>query len=140
MLPVTVGACGGTSVGVACPGLISVQMADQCLGHALKRSHHPDHISNCYLLLSENLLASLGVRPLRCGCYWRHHASSPSTRRLPLRCPLTMITCTHTINSISNSIIKSNHVNESRSESQVAGRTRSDTICNEPPRYDDNLL
>jgi hypothetical protein len=35
---------------------------------------------------------------------------------------------------------QSNHVNESRSESQVAGRTGSDTICNDPPRYDNNSL
>jgi hypothetical protein len=39
-------------------GLISVQMANQCLGHVLKRSHHSDYITNCYLLLSENLLVS----------------------------------------------------------------------------------
>ena len=61
------------------PGLVSVQSANQCLGYALKRPHHPDHVSNCYLLLSENMLTSPGVRPLRCGCYWRRHASSPST-------------------------------------------------------------
>jgi hypothetical protein len=65
--------------GCRCPGLVSVQSADQSLGHALKGSHHPNNIANRYLLLSENLLASLGVRPLRRGCYWRRHASSPST-------------------------------------------------------------
>jgi hypothetical protein len=61
------------------PGLVSVPTADQCLGHALKRPHQPHDIANCDLLLSENLLASLGVRPLRHGCYWRRRASSPST-------------------------------------------------------------
>jgi hypothetical protein len=61
------------------PGLVSIQSADQCLRHALKRPHHPHDIANCDLLLSENLLASLGFRPLRRGCYWRCRASSPST-------------------------------------------------------------
>jgi hypothetical protein len=51
----------------------------KCLRHVLKGSHHPDYITHCYLLLPENLLISLGVRPLRCGCYWRRRASSPST-------------------------------------------------------------
>jgi hypothetical protein len=34
--------------------------------------------------------------------------------------------------TINNGIIKPTHVNESRSEPQVAGRTGSDTICNDP--------
>jgi hypothetical protein len=87
------------------PGLVSVQSADQSLGHVLEGSHHPNHIAYRYLPLSKNFLASLVVRPLRRGCYWRRHASSLAPRCLPPRRPLTMITCTHTINSINNSII-----------------------------------
>jgi hypothetical protein len=60
------------------PGLVSVQSVDQCLRHALKGSCHPDNIASCYLFQSKNLLASLGVRPLRRGCGWRCLASSAS--------------------------------------------------------------
>ena len=88
-----------------CPGLISVQSADQRLVHVLERSHHPHNIGNYDLLLSKDLLASLGVRPLRRGYCWRRHASPLAPRRLPPRRPLTTISFTHTINSISNSII-----------------------------------
>jgi len=50
-----------------------------------------------------------------------------------------MITYTHTINSTSSSKVKPTHVNKSRSEPKVAGRTGSDTICNNPPCHANNL-
>jgi hypothetical protein len=122
MLPVTAGARWNLR-GCRCPGLVSVQSADQSLGHALKGSHHPNNIANCYLLLSENLLASLGVRPLRRGCCWRRHASSPSTPS-----SASAASSNHDYLHAHNQLDQqqynqSNHVNESRSESQVAGRT-----------------
>jgi hypothetical protein len=65
--------------GCRCPGLISIQMTDQCLRHLLKGPHQPNHITQHYMFLPDNLFISLGVIPLRRGCYWGHRASSPST-------------------------------------------------------------
>ena len=60
--------------------------------------------------------------------------------RLPPRRPLTMITCTQENQLNQQQHNQYHHVNGTRSESQVAGRTGSDTICNEPPRYDNTLV
>jgi hypothetical protein len=82
--------------GCRCPGLISVQTTDQCLRHALKRSHHSDYITNRYLLLSENLLVSLGLDPSGVDATGGVTPPPLTPRHLPSWRPLTMITCTHT--------------------------------------------
>jgi hypothetical protein len=93
---------GGTSAGAGALASSLSNLLISALGHALERSHHPHNIDT--------------PPPL-------------APRRLPPRRPLTMITVHTTINSIRQNN-QHNHVNGTRSESQVAGRTGSDTICN----------
>jgi hypothetical protein len=116
------------------PGLVSVQSIDQCLRHVLKGSCHPNNNRQLLSVSVQEHARLPGVRPLKRGCYWRHHASSPNTPSSGSATSPNHAYGARTQTTRSKkSLMESTQVNESRSEPQVTGRTGSDTICNNPP-------